>query len=222
MATATFNRKAIQTAPGYLYLVATPASVVATTPATIVKELLENFYVDGTICGALKAGVKPWKVLDANGLNASIKQKPVAVPSNDAPDETIGYEDVAFEGDTTVLDVTVAAFKDILSAAAGQILTTAASLTQAGRDTLLGGGQRNVTTYLGLYRYESREFPGEFRNVLIPAIVFNLDGASPLNKGKARELKVKFKAQDSGLLYDPVTGKPVIWVEDYVTAAKTA
>lgn len=222
MATATFNRKAIQAAPGYLYLAPTPATVVATTPDLIVKELLENFLVDGTIRDTLKPGIKPWKVLDANGLNATIKQTPVVVKSNDAPDETIGYEDVAFEGDTTVLDVDVKGFKDLLSAAAAQVLTTAASPTQAGRETLLGGGQRTVTTYLGLYRYESREFPGEFRHVLIPAMVFNLDGASPLAKGKARELKVKFKGQDSGLLYDPVTQKPVIWVEDYVTAAKTA
>lgn len=220
MATATFNRKAIQAAPGYLYLVPTPASVVATTPDTIVKELLENFLVDGTIRGALKAGVKPWKVLDANGLNASIKQAPVKVKTNDGPDETIGFEDVAFEGDTTVLDVDVKGFKDVLSAAAGQVLTTVASATQAGRETFLGGGQRNITTYLGLYRYESREFPGEFRHVLMLGMAFNLDGASPLAKGKARELKVKFACQDSGLLYDPVTGKPVLWVEDYVTAAK--
>ncbi|MDR3684778.1 MAG: hypothetical protein P4L11_13705 [Geothrix sp.] len=220
--TATFNRKAIQAAAGYLYLVATPASVVATTPATIVKELLENFYVDGTICGALKAGIVPWKVLDANGLNATIKQTPVKVKTNDGPDETIGYEDVSFDGDTTVLDVDVQVFKDLLSAVSAHVLETVASATQAGRDTLLGGGQRNVTTYLGLYRYESREFPGEFRNVLIPAIVFNLDGASPMNKAKARELKVKFTAQDSGLLYDPITNKPVIWIEDYVTAAKAA
>ncbi len=218
--TATFNRKAIQAAPGYLYLVPTPASVVATTPATIVKELLENFLVDGTIADTLKAGIKPWKVLDANGLNATIKQTPVVVKSNDAPDEIIGYEDVSFDGDTTVLDVDVQGFKDLLSAAASQVLTTVKSITQAGRDTLLGGGQRNVTSYLGLYRYESREFPGEFRHVLILGMVFNLDGASPLSKGKARELKVKFKAQDSGLLYDPVTQKPVLWVEDYVTAAK--
>lgn len=218
--TATFNRKAIQAAPGYLYLVPTPATVVATTPDTITKELLENFLVDGTIRGPLKPGVKPWAVLDSNGLNASIKQAPVKVKSNDAPDETIGYEDVAWDGDTTILDVDVKKFKDMLSAAAGQVLTTVASATQAGRETILGGGQRNVTTYLAMYRYESREFPGEFRHIVIPAIVFNLDGASPLSKGKARELKAKFNAQDSGLLYDPVTSKPVMWFEDYVTAAK--
>ena len=222
MATATFNRKAIQAAPGYLYLVPTPSTVVATTPEAIVKELLENFVVDGAIRGALKAGVKPWRVLDSNGMNTNIKQAPIVVKSNDAPDETVGYEDVAWEGDTTVLDVDVKGFKDLLSAAAGQVLTIVASATQAGRETILGGGQRNVTTYLALYRYESREFPGEFRHVVVPAIVFNLDGASPMSKGKARELKVKFKAQDSGLLYDPVTGKPVMWFEDYVTAAKTA
>ena len=219
MSTAVFNRKAIQAGPGKLYLVATPASVVATTPATIIKELLENFLVSGDIRLALKAGVQQWPVMDKSGFKAKVDQKPVMSEDCENPPEVIGYSDIGYTATAIVQDLDAAKLADILSASGGQIITTAASSTQAGRTTVLGGGQRQANLYTALYRFESRQVPGEFRHILIPATTLAFDGDAEYTKDKPTARTVKFNAQPSGLLFDPITGRDVIWVEDYVTAA---
>ncbi len=218
--TAVFNNKAIQASLGMLYLLPTPATVVATTTPTIVKELFENFYVDGDMRLALKPGSKPWARLDSAGFKAKIEQKPIKVNPNDGPEFICNYEDIGYVAETQLLDVDADKLADILSAVAAQILTTPKSATQAGRTTILGGGQTNLTRFIALYRFESRQVPGEFRNVLIPTCTLMADGDTEYTKTKARTLKVKITAEASELLLDPVTGKGVVWVEDYVTQAK--
>jgi hypothetical protein len=218
--TAVFNNKAIQASLGMLYLLPTPTTVVATTTPGIVKELFENFYVDGDIRQVLKPTSKPWARLDANGFKAKIEQKPIKVNPNDGPEFICNYEDIGYTAESMLLDVDADKLADILSAVSGQILTTVKSATQAGRTTILGGGQTNLNRYIALYRFESRQAPGEFRNVLIPACTLLADGDTEYSKTKARTLKVKITAEASELLLDPITGKGVVWIEDYVTAPK--
>lgn len=222
MSTAVFNRKAIQAGAGHLFLLPTPASVVATTADEIVKELLENFVMDADIRGTLKAGVKPWLVQGKDGFSAKVDQKALKDEDNLNPEYVLGYIDIGYEATVTMKDLDAAHLADVLSAKGGQIINTPASATQAGRTTILGGGQRMANVYMALFRYESSAFPGEFRYVFIPACTLNFDGDSNYVKDKAIERKVKLVAQPSGLLIDPETFRDVIWFEDYVTAAKTA
>lgn len=221
MAIATFNRKTIEAAAGKPYLLASPASLVGATLADKVKELFASFYADGDIRNALKGGVTPWAVLEKTGFKAKLQAKEIKVDPNDGPEEVIGYEAISYESEMTILDCDVQHTKDMLSASAAQVLSLVASATQAGRETLLGGGQRVPTDYMFLYRYPSRQIPGEFKNVLIPCCNLVLDTDAEYSKAKARELKIKIVAKDSGLLVDPTTGMGVLWLEDHVTTAKS-
>ena len=218
--TATFNSKAIQASAGFFYLALVPATVVATTPATILKELLETWLVNGDIRDTLKPGVKPWARLEAAGFKSKIEQKPVKVKPDNGPEYIIGYEEIGYSAEMPVLDCDAAKLQDILSAVSSQVLVLPKSPTQAARTTVLGGGQTNANRYMGLYRYESREVPGEFRHVLILACTLATNGDTEFNASKARQLKVTLTAEASDLLLDPATGRGVVWAEDQVTAAK--
>ncbi len=217
--TASFNSKAIQAGPGELYLALSLATVVGVTTTAIVKELFGTFYVDGDIRLALKGGIVPWAVLNNGGFKGKLKQKALKANPNNAPEFTIGYEEIGYEAEVVAMDADVQKMKDVLSAQTAQVLTLAASATQAARETILGGGQTQATEYMAMYRFESRKVPGEFRNILIPACTLESDSDLERSKGKISELKVKIVAKGFDLLLDPVTGKPVVWMEDYVTAA---
>jgi len=219
MAIATFNRKALEASAGKAYLLASPTTVVGVTTAAIVKELFGAFLADGDIRLALKAGITPWAVLDKNGFKAKLKAKEIKVDPNDGPEEIIGFEVIEADGELTIYDTDVQHMKDILSASAAQVLALAASATQAGRETLLAGGQRIPTDYMFLYRYPSRQVPGEFRHILIPRCQIVLDADVEYSKSKAKDLKVKLNVLPFDLLPDPTTGFGVCWLEDYVTAA---
>lgn len=221
MAIATLNRNAIQNSPGQIFLLAAPTTVVGTTPATIVKELYGKFYTDGDIRSALTSAT-PWAALDKSGYKDKISAKEIKVDLNDSPEEVIGWEVIEYEAELTILDVDAQHMKDVLSASAAQVLTLAASATQAGRDTLIGGGQRYPTDYMLLYRYPSKKCPGEFNNILLPRCDFALKTDRENSKSKARELKINIRAKAFSLLLDPTTGMPTLWLEDFVTNPKTA
>ena len=219
MALATFNRNAIQAAAGQIFVVATPATLVGATVALKVTELFALFYTSGDSRSSLKGGVTPWAVLDKNGFKAKVVTKEIKNDPNDGPEEVIGWESVSSNAEITIYDVDVDHLKDILSATAAQVLATASGAGVAGRSTLLAGGQRTPTDYCLLYRYPSKKYPGEFRNVLIPACTLSLDGDTEYSKGKAIEAKIKVDAKAFSLLLDPSTNLPVVWLEDTVTAA---
>lgn len=218
--TATFNSKAIQASAGFFYLALVPATVAGLTANAIVKELLEVFLEDGDKRDLLKAGIKPWARLEAAGFKAKVEQKPVKVKPDNGPEFILSNEEIAWSAELPVLDCDVDKLKDILSAVSSQVLTTAKSTTQAGRTTILAGGQTNVNRYMGLYRFESRQVPGEFRHVLVLSCTLNTNGDTEYASSKARQLKVTVTAEASDLLLDPSTGRGVVWVEDYVTEAK--
>lgn len=217
---AIFNNAAIQAAGGQIYLAPTPVTVVGTTTAAIVKELFEKFLVSGDARDALKPDVKHWLIPDNNGLKGKIEMKPIKINPNNGPERTIGWESVGQSAEITFHDADVAHMADLLSALPSQILTTVASATQAGRSTLLGGGQRNPNRYMLLYRYPSAEVPGEFMHKLLLSVTLTPDGDSELNKSKAKAQKVKVDAEPFDLLVDPATGFGVVWLEDQVTAPK--
>ena len=220
MSIASFNRKAIQAAGGKVYLAATPSSTTGSTPAAIVKELFGEFYADGDIRNALASDVVPWSVMEKSGFKAKVKGKDILIDPNNGPEEAIGFEAIGYDAELTIYDVDAQKMKDVISASVNQVLTTVKSATQAGRETLLGGGQRISLDYMLLYRYPSKQVSGEFNNVLIPACNILVDTDTDYTKTKARDLKIKIKAKDSGLLTDPDTSNGVIWLEDYVTVAK--
>jgi hypothetical protein len=220
MAIATVNRNAIQNSPGHVYLLAAPTTVVGTTTATIVKELYGKFYTDGDIRGTLTSNV-PWAVLDKSGYKDKITAKEIKIDPNDGPEELVGYEAIDYSGELTIFDVDVAHMKDVMSASAAQVLALVASVTQAGRDTLLGGGQRMPSDFMLLYRYPSKKCVGEFNNILVPCCNIVLDADRENSKSKARDLKVKIKAKPFSLLPDPTTAMPTLWLEDFVTNPKS-
>lgn len=216
MAIATATRNQIQNAPGFIYLLPTPTSMVATLTAAMVKETYGKFYTDGDIRLALTGGIQPWAVLEKSGYKDKIQAKEIKIDSNDAPEEIIGYESIDYSAEITIFDVDVQHMKDVLSASAAQVLSLAASVTQAGRETLIGGGQRSPTDYMLLYRYGSKKVPGEFNNILVPCANLVLDVDRENGKAKARDLKIKIKAKAYSLLPDPTTGLPCLWLEDTV------
>lgn len=219
MALATFNRNAIQAAAGQIFIVASPTTLVGATTALKVAELFALFYASGDTRTTLKGGVNPWAVIDKSGFKAKVVTKEVKIDPNDGPEEVIGWEAVASNAEITIYDVDVDHLKDVLSATAAQVLATASAAGVAGRSTLLAGGQRTPTDYALLYRYPSKKYPGEFRNVLIPSCTLSLDGDTEYSKGKAIEAKIKVDAKAYSPLLDPSTNLPVVWLEDTVTAA---
>jgi len=216
MAIASFNRSQIQNAPGQLYLLASPTTMVGVTTVAQVKELYGKFYTDGDIRLALTGGIQPWAVLEKSGYKDKIQAKEIKIDPNDGPEEIIGYECIEYSGEITIFDVDVQHMKDVLSASAAQVLSLAASVTQAARETLIGGGQRSPSDFMLLYRYGSKKVPGEFNNILVPACNLVLDVDRENGKSKPRDLKIKIKAKGYSLLPDPTTGMPCLWLEDTV------
>lgn len=217
MAIASQNANAIQNAPGYVYLLAAVTSVVGVTTATIVKELYGKFLADGDIRLTMLGGVVPFATVTKDGYKEKIKAKPIMVEPNVGSDYIAAYESIDYSAEFTVLESGVQHMKDVLSASAAQVLTLAASATQAGRETLIGGGQRFPTDYMLLYRFPSKQVPGEYRHVLVPCCNVDLDFDRERSRGKLGEMKLKIIAKDFALLPDPTTGLPTKWLEDYVT-----
>lgn len=222
MTLATQNKAAVQNAPGYLYLLAAPTTVVGTTTATIIKELFGKFLADGDIRGALLGTVFPWARIDKDGYKEKISAKALMEEPNVGSDYIAAYESIDYSAEFTIKDDDVDHLKDVMSASAAQVLALVASSTQAGRSTLIGGGQRFPTDYMLLYRYPSKQVPGEFRHILVPCCNFSFDTDRERSRGKLNELKLKVVAKDFELLPDPTTGLPTKWLEDYVTNPKTA
>lgn len=217
MPIAAVNTAAIQNAPGYLYLLPTPTTMVAVTTLLQVKETFANFYADGDIRLALKGGIVPWATVTKDGFKDKPKAKPLMVEPNVGGDYIGGYEAIDYSAEFTIMESDVQHLKDLMSASALQVQATVASATQAGRDTFIGGGQRFPTDYMLLYRFPSKQVPGEYRNVLVPACNVEIDFDRERSRGKLSELKVKVIAKDFALLPDPTTGLPTKWLEDYVT-----
>lgn len=217
---ATYNASAIQAAGGKLYLVASPTTVVGVTPTAIVKELFENFFVNGDVRDTFKGGVTVWTIPDGNGLKAKLDVKPIKQPLCTGAEITIGYEYVNWEAEIGMVDLDVQKWKDICSGLAGHVLTTPKSTTQEGRETFMGGGQRTISRYMALYRWPSLQVPGTFRHILVPNVVLVPSGDIDHVFNKARNLKIKLDADPFDLLPDPATGLGVLWIEDYVTALR--
>lgn len=205
MALGTVNANAIQNAPGYLYLLASPTTMVGVTTAAQVKELFAYFLADGDIRLALKGGVTPWATVNKDGYKYKPSAKKLTVEPNVGSDYVGSYESIDFTAEFTVYEADVQHMKDVMSATTAQVPQIVASATQAGRDTLIGGGQRYPTDYMLLYRYPSKQVSGEYRHVLIPAANFDLDLDIERSKGKLGELKLKIVAKDFALLPDPST-----------------
>lgn len=220
MALATQNRNSIQAAAGQIFLLASLTALAGATTADKVKALYGAFYLDGDIRNALGAGITPWAVLDKNGYKDKITGKEIKIDPNDSAEETIGLEDIAYNGEITIYDVDTQHMKDILSAAAANLITTAASATQAGRETLIAGGQRILADYMLLYRYPSRKVPGEFNNILVPKCTIAINADRENSKGKARDIKISLNAKGFDLLPDPETNLPSLWLEDTVINPK--
>jgi hypothetical protein len=222
MALATQNKAAIQNAPGHLYIMASPTAVVGVTTAAIIKELFGKFLVDGDIRGPLLEGILPWAVVNKDGYKEKISSKELKSEPNAGSDNVVGYEYIDYTAEITIEDDDVAHLKDVMSASAAQVLALVASATQAGRSTIIGGGQRFPTDYMFLYRYPSKQVPGEFIHTLVPVANFSFDTDREKSRGKIKSLKLKITAKDFDLLLDPTTGLPTKWLEDYVTNPKTA
>jgi hypothetical protein len=221
MALATSNRNAIQAASGQVFLAAALTALAGATTADKVKALyVAAGYADGDIRNDLTAGVTPWAVLDKNGYKDKITGKEIKIDPNDSAEETIGLEDIAYTGEITIYDVDVQHMKDVLSAAAANVISTVASATMAGRETLIAGGQRILTDYMLLYRYPSRKAPGEFNNILVPKCSIAINADRENSKGKARDLKITINAKGFDLLPDPATNLPSLWLEDFVINPK--
>ena len=217
------NKNAIQNQPGYLYLLASPTTVVGTTTLAIIKELMAKFCADGDIRGPLANGIVPYATVIKDGYKDKIAAKPIKCEPNAGSDFIIGYESIDYSAEFTIEETDVDHLKDIMSASGAQVTTVTASSTQAGRSTLLGGGQRYPSDYMLLYRFPSKQCPGEYRHILVPCCNIDLSGLDrEHNRQKNAALKISIIAKDFELLPDPVTGLPTKWLEDYVVNPKTA
>lgn len=222
MALSTNNKLAVQTAAGQLYLFAAPTTFVGSTLAAKIKELFALLYTDGDKKQSLNPGLKPWAVLNAEGLSATLKQEPVQFDPAEGAPFTIGFQHLTAEAEITINDLTADKLQEILSNTANaQVKITAASGTP-GQSINAHGGEVAPSLYTIIYRYPSREFPGQFDHALIPFGEFVLDGDYKLNKKDVRAMKVKVTATADQNLTNPDTGKPVYWIEHRTTAAPLA
>jgi hypothetical protein len=221
MAIATKTKTSIQNSPGQVYLLASPTTVTATLTAGITKELFAKIFADGDIRGALVTSLSPWACIDKGGYKEKIQATEIKIEPNDGPEEVVGFQDLKYSAEFTLYDNDVDHMKDILSASAAEVLALAASATQAGRSTLLGGGQRYPTNYLLAYVYPSKRCPGENNTILVPACNLVIDTDRENGKSKTRELKIKVIGKPFDLLLDPTTGMPCVWLEDFVINPKT-
>jgi len=222
MALATgINKNSIQNAPGKIYLLAAPTTVVGTTTVAITKELYAKFLLDGDIRGPLGSGIVAYGTMNKAGYKETIKAKELMAEPNAGGDFVAAYESIDYEATFTLLEDDVDHSKDVLSASTAQVLTITASSTQAGRSTLLGGGQRFPADLMALVRWPSKQCPGEFIHTLVPCCNLKIDQSRERSRGKLGETTYKLVAKDFELLPDPTTGLPVKWIEDYVTNPKS-
>lgn len=222
MALSTIDKLSIQASPGSLFIAAAPTTFVGGTLTLKLDELFALFYTTGAERKALKGGVVAWAALEASGLKCKLKQEPVQFDGNDGPPSTISYQHLSAEAEATVADLTADKLQEMLSNTANAQITTTASATQAGRKTNAHGGEVYPTLYTFMYRYPSRKFAGEFDHVLIPFGTIELDTDYELSKKSVRMAKVKITANtNESLLVNPDTGRPICWIEDRVTAARS-
>ena len=216
------NKSSIQNAPARIYLLASPTTVVGTTTLAIVKELYAKFLADGDIRGALANGIVPYGTMNKDGYKETIKAKELTCEPNAGGDFVAAYESIDYEATFTIAEDDVDHTKDVFSASALEVLTITASSTQAGRSTLLGGGQRFPADLMALIRWPSKQCPGEYIHTLVPCCNLKIDQSRERSRGKLGETSYKLVAKDFELLPDPTTGLPTKWLEDYVVNPKTA
>src|SRR5690348_13306293 len=128
MGLTTINASFERTGRGQLYLAAYPtADPGATTSlADEVKGFFGIFYTDGDERKTLKAGVKPWANIDANGLKTKVKQNVVDYDPNSGPKHAVAIADTAITGEVTFADVDPAHLADAMSLATEELLAQAA------------------------------------------------------------------------------------------------
>jgi hypothetical protein len=225
MAISTTNALAIQAAPGQLLMVAAPTTVTGATLALKIDTLYSLFYTTPstrTIAGT-KVGVAQWALLTADGFKAKLKQEPITFDPNDGAPYTVGYQFLSAEAEVTIADLTADKLMKLTSNSADAQILTAAASGIAGRSTNAHGGESAPVMHSFLYRYPSREFPGQLDHVLIPFGTIELDTDYELSKKSLRIAKVKITAcPNVALLANTSTGKPIIWIEDRATVLPTA
>ncbi|MBS1771162.1 MAG: hypothetical protein JSS77_16045 [Acidobacteria bacterium] len=211
------NNTLIQTAPGRVFLSLALASFVGSTFTAKVDELFGLFYTDPTSRKLLIGS--PWAAIDSTGIKSKLKQEAVNFDPNDGPPFPVGYQHLSADAEIMVADLSAIKLQEMLSGTAGALQTKVAATGIAGRNTYAAGGEAYPTLYSVLYQYPSKKFPGENEHVLIPFATFQVDTDYELSKKALRQGKMKLVAQSRPDFVNPDTGRPMVWIEDRVTAA---
>lgn len=219
MTLSVANTSQIRSGKGQLFLAAYPASNAGTTLTTRAEIYYELFYADGTIRKTLAGGVTPWATLTADGFSLKVKQDQIKFDPNDGAEFVVGIKDTAVTAEFSFGELTAAKLSEVLSSAADTILTTAAASGTAGRTTVAMGSESAIKYYTALYRVESKQFPGEYDNYLLPKVNFEADFDLSLKKGEAVKLKVKAICNPDSNGMVAANGLPIYALVDTVTAA---
>ena len=181
---------------------ASPTGVAATDNPLRLIEVYKLFYADGTARKALKAGVKPYANIDADGVSSKVKANPVEVDPNSGSKHTIGYSDFETSIEFPILDLDVAHWSDILGARAEDLVSTAAATGVAGRSTVLFGAQKVPTKVVALLRMPSVLVPGEYDNKLFFRAAMTVDAEEKFQKKNATNAKITLSCQNDVFMVD--------------------
>jgi len=223
MALATINSTFEQAGKSQFYLVAYPTGgYTGANLAAKITNLYTQFYTDGTARYAPTAS----QYLNAlsDGFNFKLKMNTIEVDLNNESKRPSFIQDFSGTVEATFQDVDVNHLKDILSAASGDVISTAAATGIAGRDTLTMGNQILLTKYALMVRTPSGNSITrtggsgyEFDHFIFPKVVVDMDADFKLSKKEVVSAKVKFTTLYDQTLVD-LAGNAIMGFKDTVKA----
>ncbi len=223
MALATINSSFEQAGKSQFYLVAYPGSgYTGANLAAKITSLYGNFYTDGT--QRYTPSATQYLNALAEGFTFKLKMNTVEVDLNNESKRPSFIQDFSGTVETTFQDVDVNHLKDMISAASGDLVTTAAATGIAGRDTLSIGNQILLAKYALMIRTPSGNAITrtggsgyEFDHFIFPKVVVDFDTDFKLTKKETVSCKVKFTTLYDQTLVD-AAGNPVMGFKDTVKA----
>jgi hypothetical protein len=199
-----------------LFTAAAPPTALASPyspaiAAALLTEYLAMFYTDGNIQGALVTGLQPWAYIDAKGLEYEAKYEQSAfTPAIGLPINTGKYLKSAIAS-AVIGDISTAKFQDILSTTANEVISIAASTTQAAKSAVMMGTTPYNSRYMVLYQWPSLDLigvpiPGQYDNLLIPRAIIDSDVKVGFMQSKPSDLPIKITAENDLFLMSPDSG----------------
>lgn len=201
---------------GQLYIIDYPTSGYTGANYAAVKDAIIAAFLTADT-GALKGGLIPYAVLDANGLEMKLGEEVVKFDPNVGVERILATTAFSAEAEFTFLDSDVAHFQDMYSSTASQIKTQVAATGKVGY-TATGFGGTSVKKKYSLAYLTPNPIQG-LDALILPRVKFNIDTDLKLNKKSPQIMKVKVFTEPEPMLINPDTLLPDLFIKYQVNAA---